>query len=122
MHYYDSGIGRQGISFADFDDEAELRAALRDMSDLDALALARRDEFGQTEWVAIERFVESWHPGLRTLAGAASEIPHRPLVPTQGDAPWGCVLKEGVRGWDRAVAHSHARPSSPATFHTNRLS
>jgi hypothetical protein len=43
-----------------FDDEASLRAALREIVNFETLALARRDDRGQTEWIAhgveLERF------------------------------------------------------------------
>ena len=44
----------------DFEDDASVRSALREMTGFETLALARRDEHGHTEWIAsgveLERF------------------------------------------------------------------
>ena len=77
MHYYQLRDRRIRDLVADFDYEAKLRSALREVPHLDALALARGDGCGQTEWVAIESFVEADTPA-KGRQSEASESHHWP--------------------------------------------
>lgn len=59
MHYYELWDRQTRNLISDFADEDELRAALREMADIDSMALAKRDDRGRTEWISINSFLEA---------------------------------------------------------------